>query len=278
MSRSDWDPQFARAHPAFSQLRDQHSWLADSDWPACVRLDRRLPLGLKSAQGMPLRFLPQDETLLFPELYYEERIHQQGIIATRPNWHDFFNALIWGLFPHSKVAINTCHAADLLSAGKARTPQRDALTVLDENGVVIAASRRSLLNCLIEFDWQRLFVTERAAWGQEVGCFVFGHAVLEKFLQPYVGMTAHALLVEVDDRFFSYELAAQQAELDQTIRHFLLAGGLDKTRRLNPFPLLGVPGWWPVQDADFYAQQQYFRAKSRERDVSILQHRCCAAG
>lgn len=221
--------------------------------------------------GVPVRFLPQDAQIPFLELYYEERIFQHGIVSTRSaNWHDFLNALIWVLYPQTKITISTLHAADLASHGKPRTPQRDALTLFDENGVVIAATRRQLLQHVLDFDWQTLFCAERAAWGTEIGCFVVGHALLEKMLTPYVGVTAHALLVEVDEGFFALNLQEQQAHLDSRMPTALRGNALQSPLHLSPLPVLGVPGWWSDADAGFYTDSRYFRAKSRQRYAQIL--------
>ena len=43
-------------------------------------------------------------------IYYEQRIFEQGLVPTRPaNWHDFFNALIFLLFPQTKKEMNRLH-------------------------------------------------------------------------------------------------------------------------------------------------------------------------
>ena len=123
---------------------------------------------------------------------------------------------------------------------------------------------------ILDFDWQTLFVEQRDAWGNDMACFVIGHALLEKLLTPYVGVTAHALLVEAPPAFFAQDNQAQRAWLDQIITDFLAAGKLLSPLHLNPVPVLGIPGWWANSDAAFYQQSGYFRAKSRERPGSIL--------
>jgi hypothetical protein len=270
MSFDSWNANFEALHPCFQQLHNARCWESLTDWPACERLAQCLPSDLQAASGLPIVFVPQDDTLPFPELYYEERIFQQGMVSTRPNWHDFFNALMWCAYPHSKVMINALHAADISEYGKPRTAQRDALTVLDESGVIIVSSRRALLQQVVDFAWEDLFWQERAAWGNEVACFMIGHATLEKMLTPYVGATAHALLVEVDPAFFALKLAQQHAYLDAVVAQTLQQGGLLSTANLNPFPLLGVPEWWENATLAFYQNKAYFRDKNRERAVRIL--------
>ncbi|UOG93343.1 MAG: DUF3025 domain-containing protein [Candidatus Thiothrix sulfatifontis] len=270
MPLDTWNADFDAVHPCFQQLQNRRCWAGLMHWPACECLNQLLPAALCAQSGLPLRFFPQDNTLPFPELYYEERIFQHGMVATRANWHDFFNALMWSVFPHTKVMINAVHAADIQQYGKPRTPQRDALTVLDESGVIIVASRRELLQQVLDFAWETLFWEERAAWGQEIACFMIGHATLEKMLTPYVGVTAHALLVEVTPAFFHLPLAQQHAYLDQVVSGRLQHGGLASTACLNPFPLLGVPGWWENTTLEFYRDRGYFREKNRERTVKII--------
>ena len=265
-----WNPDFASLHPALQTLPATQGWSGYSDWPDCANLTARLPAGMLVDGKHAIHFLPQDDILPFPELYYEQRIWQHGIVSTRANWHDFFNALIWSSFPRSKLMINARHVADMQKLpDKRRTPQRDALTVLDESGVLVVSSQRGLLEAIRGFDWQQVFVTQCEAWGQTADCFLFGHAMMEKLLTPYVGMTAHALLIEVDEAFFRQE----RAQLDGLIAHTLAEDGLLSPLCMNPLPLLGIPGWWSGQDAGFYANTDYFRGKSRERQVDIL-HGC----
>lgn len=265
-----WNSAFADLHPCFQQLQNVRCWQGWDNWPACGHLGGILPQGLCAQSGQPVCFLPQDDTLPFPELYYEERIFQHGIVATRPNWHDFFNSLIWGVYSHTKVMINALHAQDIRTQGKPRTPQRDALTILDESGVILVATRRELLQLVQDFAWETLFWQERAAWGKEIGCFIIGHAMLEKMLTPYVGVTAHALLLEVNSGFFDKPLAVQQAQIDRMVANALSTSRLLEPDYLTPLPILGVPGWWDNDMLAFYQNSTYFRPKRRDRKVSII--------
>jgi hypothetical protein len=270
MNPDIWNQNFDTLHPCFQQLQNVRCWSGLENWPACEYLTRLLPDNLCAESGLPIVFVPQDDTLPFAELYYEERIFQQGMVSTRPNWHDFFNALMWCVFPHTKVMINARHAADISAYGKPRTPQRDALTVLDESGVIIVASRGELLQQVLDFAWENVFWQERAAWGREISCFMIGHATLEKMMTPYIGVTAHALLVEVEPTFFHLTLAQQHAHVDAVMAKTLQQGDLPSTASLNPFPLLGVPAWGDNTEVAFYQNKAYFRDKSRERAVKIL--------
>ena len=94
---------------------------------------------------MPVRFVTPREHTERERRYYELHIAATGEVETRAeNWHDLFNALAWIAFPRAKAAINAQHAAILEERGEAearrRSPERDALTVFDEGGVVVASS------------------------------------------------------------------------------------------------------------------------------------------
>ena len=98
-------------------------------------------------------------------------------------------------------------------------------------------------------------MTHRNAWRKELNVLVCGHAILEKFLQPYKSMTAHALYLGVDH-------LPQAKELDIQLASALLEGDMLRSpSSLSPLPLMGIPGWWPEgpQDADFYADRDVFR-------------------
>ena len=106
-------------------------------------------------------------------------------------------------------------------------------------------------------DWQGLFVQQRQQWAQ-VRIDVFGHALFEKALSPYVGMTGHALLIETTDRTAGDDLDVVAADA--------VLGSITQPRDLSPLPVLGVPGWWDAnRNAAFYANTAYFRpGRSRE--------------
>ncbi len=71
---------------------------------------------------------------------------------------------------------------------------RDALTLFDENAAVLQAPS-DLTDALRRRDWHTLFVTQRAQW-HAAHLVVFGHALLEKLLQPRKAITAHVWLVD----------------------------------------------------------------------------------
>ena len=52
----------------------------------------------------------------------------------------------------------------------------------------------------------------------------------------------------------------QRAWLDAHVADELARDGLT-TAGFTPLPVLGVPGWWPGQDRDFYLDTTVFRPK-----------------
>lgn len=199
----------------------------------------------------PLCFVEQNNSLPFPKLGYEERIFHSGIIATRKDhWHDFFNALVWHSFPQTKTAINSLHAKELKKQKSTiRSRKRDLLTLFDESGVIVIAEE-SILKLIKQHKWNTLFVEKKQEWiSGKITLITFGHAMYEKYLTPYIGMTAQALL-----------LSSQVEDIDSFLAKKLLNGSLlENKSQLSPLPLLGVPGWHKDQDGAFYANKVYFR-------------------
>lgn len=156
---------------------------------------------------------------------------------------------------------------DVGSRGTARTDcgsrgtARDVITLFDESGVIVACADSELSQLLREFRWKDLFWSQRARVQRAMRFFVFGHALLEKGLRPYKGLTAKALILEVPIAQFRQPLEAQLVEVDAaTARYFCSAEAIASTRSLAPLPLFGVPGWCPAnEDESFYDDASVFR-------------------
>lgn len=200
---------------------------------------------------------------------YEFRIRNSGILAVRPGrWHDVFNALVWRTFPHAKAALNERHCAAINPRpGAPRGALRDALTLIDESGVIVVASDASLLDAIRAFRWKELFWQRRADVATCLRVRVFGHALYEKLLCPYVGLTGHAVLCCVPQAVIEAEICEQVAELDRLLAAFLQDGTLlHSPADLHPLPLLGVPGWHAETASEhFYDNRDYFRTGRRSR-------------
>lgn len=197
--------------------------------------------------------LPQSQT----NEAYEAFIFRTGQIPTRNNAHDFFNGLMWLSMPRTKRALNVLQATQIAQEGvkQTRGAARDAATLFDENGAVLLTTSRALVEAWLAHDWWRLFVDLRSEWKQ-AKLLIFGHATLEKLLNPYKAITTHTLWIE----------AAYDTSLDDV--DALLAASIARIEKKDwqPLPVMGVPGWWPaklgVQDAEFYADAQVFRRKA----------------
>ncbi|WP_233202505.1 DUF3025 domain-containing protein [Limnohabitans sp. JirII-31] len=188
---------------------------------------------------------------------YEDFIFQQGRVPTRDGLHDFFNGLCWHRFPQTKRRLNLLQAAEIArqGVGATRGPVRDALTLFDENAVLLQLPD-ALWQALQARDWRSLLVDQRAQW-QHVHIVLFGHALLEKLVTPYVSITGHVYRIapNVDAR--------SDAALDDWLSTDLQPEKL-ATKPFEPLPVLGVPGWWSANEAPgFYDNTQVFRPKNR---------------
>ena len=228
--------------------------LPGDSFPGTDDLGRLLPPGTASGNGLPIRFVPAS---LLPGVQYEQHIYETGEVSTRANsWHDLFNALAWCRLPKLKAAMNARHYKELNpERDGSRGKLRDALTLLDESGVIVTGSNPEVLQALVNRDWHAAFVTHRAAWRSQLRVFVCGHALLEKFLNPYKSMTAHALLLHAT-HLVLWEQLDKQLGASLGDRQFF-----DSPAGLSPLPLMGIPGWWQAgeQNDDFYDDRDVFR-------------------
>jgi hypothetical protein len=238
------------------------------DWHSLTALEHCLSTAdVRNARGMPL--LVRDENALRDHggRSYESRILEHGVLAVRPrSWHDVFNVLVWRTFPRAKAALNERHCAELdCDQSTPRGPLRDALTLADESGVIVVASDVSLLDAVRAFRWKELFWTRRAELERGLRVHVFGHAVYEKLLCPYIGLTGHAILFEVEREVIETPVAERVRALDcQLATFFRERAGLRSPQGLQPLPLLGLPGWHPdTTHESFYSNRDYFRPGRR---------------
>lgn len=239
-------------------------------WPTVADLEA-LATGIRTSSGQALRFVPPPERPSPERRHYELRVAEHGEVETRPgNWHDLFNALQWIAWPRAKAALNAQHAAVLEAGGEAelrqRSPRRDALTLLDEGGLVVASTSPEAFRRIEGFRWKELFWHERRELQETTRFLAFGHALSEKGLAPYVGMVAKTLFVPVDADFLRSDAAAQRTHCDAFLaRLFSDAARIAKPKDLAPLPVLGIPGWHPGTGTEsFYDDPSHFRA-SRPR-------------
>jgi hypothetical protein len=246
------------SNPIFEPLRPLLDALPQDRWATHDELNA-LAAAVRTAHGQPVRFVPPRKPGQDERRYYEARIAQTGEVETRlENWHDLFNALVWITFPRAKATINDQHTRILEERGEAearrRSPERDALTLFDEGGIVIASSAPHLMQLVRDFEWKELFWNRREELERTTRFFVFGHACYEQSLAPYIGMIAKTVFVD----------AAAGALDDALAGYFSDRRNFPSPKSMPPMPLLGVPGWHPrTGGEDFYDDASYFRSRRR---------------
>lgn len=270
-----WDPDFAGRSPLFEPLRAAASALRMPDWPDCDDLNgaivsRGRPIG--TAGGQPLRYVKQQLRQVSFEDKYEPSIFLRGEVQfRRRNWHDLFNALVWLTFPAAKAALNRRHYHELertrTNRGVNRGAVQDALTLFDEGGLIVAAADAGLTALLTGYQWKELFWQRRAEVARSMRFYLFGHALYEKALEPFVGVTGRGTIFEVESAFFDTPCSAQIVELD--LRLATRLGDVSQfsaPRDLAPIPILGVPGWCENNALEqFYDNTDYFRPVSARK-------------
>ncbi len=269
-----WTPDFASRSPMYDVLRPLADAFADfppGQWPSLGDLQNFLlhwPEPIMTLGGRPLTVVEQDGKPTSFEQHYAPRIYLTGEIQTRhENWHDFFQLLTWCMFPNTKAVINAIHlpaARQRLAEGGEpgrRTAIENTLSLFDEGGAVIVSSDESLLQLVRDFEWKRLFWQRRAELASTFQCVTFGHAMFEKGLAPYIGMTANCILLSAEADYFALPLKQQWAWVDQQLAALFSEGKrFQKPKDLQPFPILGMPGWDRANDqASYYENSRYFR-------------------
>lgn len=276
----DWCPDFARRAPLFEPLCAFAAAFAGytRSWPdlgVYQQVLDALPEPIRTHGGQILRIVPQARHPQRFEEHYAPRIFMTGELQTRrANWHDFFQFLTWLIFPHTKAAINALHvphAEMRLAAGDSgrRTALENMLSLFDEGGAVVIATDPTLLQLIRGFRWKTLFWERRAELARNLRCITFGHAVYEKALRPYVGMTANAILLEVEPDLLAAPMERLLPRLDARLATLFVPGGAyAQPQDLQPFPILGMPGWDPANaDAGYYDDTRYFRPGRTRRSV-----------
>jgi len=262
----DWsEAQQRLAEPMFAPLRAAFARLPRDRWPTHEELSAAAE-GLETASGRGLRFVPPPKPGAGERRSYEERIAATGEVATRErDWHDLFNALAWLAYPRTKARINAQHAAILAEGGEEealrRGPERDALTLFDEGGVIVASSSAQLLRLAADREWKQLFWHRRAEHAASLAFFAFGHALFEKGLAPYPGIVAKTIFVRVDELFFVLPGEAQVARIDEAASgHFANRMRFASPRAMPPLPVLGIPGWHPdTARESWYDDERHFQ-------------------
>ena len=261
-------PLYAPLQPWAEQFKTFTVWPTLADYQALLNT---LPDPILTLAGEPLRIVAQDGKPSSFEEHYAPRIYLSGEIQTRQeNWHDFFQLLTWLIFPRTKALINAIHIPkarariDTRHDLGRRSPLENMLSLFDEGGAVVISSDPSLLQLIRDFRWKTLFWQRRDELASRLQCVTFGHALYEKGLTPYVGMTANCILIPCDESLLQQPLPTQLRWLDGELVALLKRGELQQPRDLRPFPILGMPDWDENnRQESYYDNLNYFRPGRR---------------
>jgi len=243
--RIDWTA------PWLVPLADLRARLDVVEWRSALSAVAR-ERKVTTSRGLPIEFVAADDA---GKRAYEAHIAATGRVPSRDNAHDLCNALVWLAFPLTKAALNARQAEELARDGvrATRGPVRDAATLIDESGLLLAADAQACA-ALARLDWGWLFGAQRARWNTDWMPFAFGHALIEKLLTPYKGLTAVVLCLPTG--------GADLGSIDRAAADWVRTAAL-APRLLAHLPVLGIPGWWPAnEDPDFYEDATVFRIRS----------------
>jgi hypothetical protein len=227
-----------------------------------------------------LKFVAQNAQLLSDGLSFEQRIRARGEIATRADsLHDFYSGLMWLRFPKVKLAINAIHMHGINTHGtKMRSRHQQAVTHLDEAGAWVVSTDAALLELIDAHAWTELFLQQRLAWLRpqirdeflpSIEARVFGHAIFELMHAPHKLLAAKVVWIVADQSYFALSNAEKDAALDTIVANALNSTAVSgDPKLLSTLPLSGIPGWWPAQDAAFYASAPCFRPRPEARIYS----------
>jgi hypothetical protein len=201
-------------------------------------------------------------------LDWESAIAATACVRLREgSWHDAFNATAWLAFPRTKAALNAVHvAAGVVAAGgavaapvaasvaattaatgaNARTRARDAATLLDESGILVACADARIVGAWREHRWRDAF-GDAATLGASLAAWVIGHGVLDKLRAPFPALTAKALVLPMAPSALPVEAEARRAIADRCAADWIAArGAAFAPADLVPLPLAALPGLtWP---------------------------------
>ena len=234
-----------------------------ADLDALLRTQTPAPC---SGGGQPLRFVRPEKEL---SAGYEEQVFHTGAVPTRADdWHDFFNALAWCVWPRAKAACNALHLREIAArkaAGLAgRGPCRDTLTQFDECGILVVTSVTEIACLLADHQWETAFWDRRRELIACTRFLIFGHGSWDQLRQPFTGLCAKALYRVVDPGWLALPPAGQQAEADAWLAGQLAQAPDLSPRQLSPLPLLGIPGVSADSECrSHYRDTRQFRPKRR---------------
>ena len=98
--------------------------------------------------------------------------------------------------------------------------------------------------------------------------YLFGHALYEKALRPFLGITGRGILLKTESALLAQPPREQLAVLDSQVAATISeSGNLTAPRELAVIPVLGVPGWCPGNEQEsYYDNTDYFRPGRKRGD------------
>jgi hypothetical protein len=248
-------------HPAFGVLEPsvRARLLALDHFPEPSEL-RELARGLETAMVPWFDFTAQDQAQLSAAGGFDRFLSRTARIPTRASsFHDLLGALIWLHFPALKTAI---HRVQLAGDALSRGPMENAATHLDESGVLVFSSEPKIFEALSALKWLEVFWERRAELERTTRFLVFGHGLLDALRDPHPRLMGKALFARVAADRLECAPADFRVFVDRAFAA-AVPGFLSAPSRLQPLPVLGVPGWSAIQSRAYYEDERYFRTARR---------------
>jgi Protein of unknown function (DUF3025) len=206
-------------------------------------------------------FEPEDDRSVREAGGFDAFIASSARIPVRcGSYHDLLGALIWLHFPLMKRAI---HDIQLTNPSGPRSARQNAATHLDESGVLVLSSDPAVFAGLSALEWSEVLWQRRAALLETTRFLCFGHGLLDGLRVPHPRLMSMALFARVSPRRLTLTAPELRVFVDRELSRSL-PGFLLEPRRLQPLPVLGVPGWSSEQCAEFYQNEHYSR-RARQR-------------
>jgi hypothetical protein len=259
---SDFHPHFASA------LSDWRAWPEPAEYDELARSVPQPPhVHLPS-------FIAENRRAVQRAGGYEKHIATFSAVPTRrESWHDFFNMSVWAHFPRLRWALNALHVDENLGPAdprNGRTPAQNRAASLDEAGMLVASTSRSLLEELRALRFKAVFWQRREELLASSRFYVIGHGLLESLLTPHPRLAARSLLLHVPA--LSRDPDQQRFELDALAAERIHAWR-QRPAMLDPIPVLAIPGYAANDSVAFYddPHNQPFRPVSA-RPPSVSEH------
>src|SRR5262249_29610142 len=112
------------------------------------------------------------------------------------------------------------------------------------------------------FRWKDLFWRRRGDVRSRMRFLLFGHALYEKALAPFSGITARGVILPASPVLMQAPMSELAAYVNVRLAHWLGdRRAFSATRDLAPVPVLGVPGWCDDNEREeYYDDAEQFRS------------------